>query len=66
MTNINTKEFCKRVVKYVLLAVVVILASIVLPKNNLDTETAICIGLVAAATFAILDMFAPNVAVVPN
>lgn len=60
MNNIDTKEFCKRVVKYILLAVVVILAAVVLPNHTPDTQTAVSIGLVAAATFAILDMFAPN------
>lgn len=60
MNQVNSKEFCKRVIKYVLLAVVVVLAAVVLPKQKLDGETAVAIGLVAAATFAILDMFAPN------
>lgn len=57
----DSKDFCKRVIKYILLASVVILAAVVLPRSKLDSETAIAIGLVAAATFAILDMFAPNI-----
>lgn len=53
----STNEFCKRVIKYVLLAVIVVLAAMVLPKNKISNEAALSIGLVAAATFAILDMF---------
>lgn len=58
--DISTKDFCRRLIKYVLLAVVVAFASLVLPRQKLDIEIVLAIGLVAAATFAILDMFDPT------
>jgi len=58
--QISTKEFCRRLIKYVLLAVIVAFAALVLPRQRPDNEIVLAIGLVAAATFAILDMFEPT------
>ena len=60
MLNLDTKELCKRVVKYVLEGLVVAFAAVVLPKQKPDLEAAFALALVAAATFAVLDLFAPN------
>lgn len=60
MLDIDTKELCKRVVKYVLEGLVVAFAAVVLPKQKPDLEAALALALVAAATFAVLDLFAPN------
>lgn len=57
---IDSRELCKRVVKYVLEGLVVAMAALVLPKQKPDLEAALALGLVAAAIFAVLDMFAPN------
>ena len=58
----DTQELAKRIIKYVLEGVTVAFAAIVLPKKGVvDMEAAFTLALVAAATFAILDMFAPNV-----
>tara|TARA_Y100000389_G_scaffold116424_1_gene113572 strand:+ start:211 stop:465 length:255 start_codon:yes stop_codon:yes gene_type:complete len=58
--NLDAKELCKRVCKYVLEGLVVAFAAIVLPNKKPDLEAAFALALVAAATFAILDLFAPN------
>ena len=60
MLTVDTKELCKRVVKYVLEGLVVAFAAVVLPKQKPDLEAAFALALVAAATFAVLDLFAPN------
>ena len=55
-----SKEVCKRVVKYILEGLVVAFAALILPKSKPDLEGALALALVAAATFAVLDLFAPN------
>ena len=54
-------ELCKRVVKYILEGLVVAIASMVLPRQKVDIEAVIAIALVAASTFAILDIFSPDI-----
>ena len=58
--NVDTKELCKRVVKYVLEGLMVAFAALVLPQKSMKMEDVLGLALVAAATFAILDMYAPN------
>jgi hypothetical protein len=55
-----SKEVCKRAIKYIVEGFVVAFAALVLPKNKFDLEEALALALVAAATFAVLDLFAPN------
>jgi hypothetical protein len=61
MDTIDSRELCKRVVKYILEGLVVGFACLVLPKQKPDFEACIQLALVAAATFAILDLFAPSI-----
>ena len=61
---LDARELCKRVVKYVLEGLMVAFAALVLPKQKPDLEAAFALALVAAATFAVLDLFAPNSSVV--
>jgi hypothetical protein len=61
METMDGRELCKRVVKYLLEGLVVALAAIVLPRQKPDLEAALALGLVAAATFVILDLFAGEV-----
>jgi hypothetical protein len=58
---INTKELTTRLCKYLIEGFVVAIAAWVIPKNNPNIEEVLIIGLTAAATLAILDMFAPTV-----
>ena len=60
MMNFDARELCKRVVKYVLEGLMVAFAALVLPQKSLKMEDVLGLALVAAATFAILDMLAPN------
>ena len=60
MSSADTREICKRIVKYVLQGLVLAFAAIVLPKKTPDLEEAFTLAVVAAAVFAILDILAPN------
>jgi hypothetical protein len=61
MDSIDTRELCKRVVKYILEGLVVGFCALVLPKQKPDFESAFSLALIAAASFAILDLFAPSI-----
>jgi hypothetical protein len=57
----DSRELCKRVVKYVLEGLVVAIAAILLPtKGKPDFESVIALALVAACTFAIIDTMMPS------
>jgi len=56
----DSRELCKRVVKYVLEGLIVAIAAIILPKNKFDFEAVIALALVAASTFAIIDTMMPS------
>jgi hypothetical protein len=60
MDVIDTRELCRRVVKYLLMGVVIATCSLVLPKQKLDLEAVLALSLVAGATFAIIDTFMPS------
>lgn len=60
MMNVDPRELCKRVVKYTLEGLMVAFAALVLPQKSMKMEDVVGLALVAAATFAILDMLAPN------
>lgn len=54
-------DLLMRVVKYVLEGIAVAIAAFVLPGKTLKVQEVAMIGLTAAATFAILDIYAPSV-----
>jgi len=62
----DSRELCKRVVKYVLEGLVVAIAAVLLPKNKPDFEAVIALALVAAATFAIIDTLVPSLSTSVN
>ena len=66
MDNFNSRELCKRVVKYVLQGLVIAIAAILLPKQKPDFEAVIALALVAAATFAIIDTMVPSLSIPLN
>ena len=54
-------EFVKRLLKYLVEGVVVAIAAYSIPKQKLDVQDIGVIALSAAATFALLDLFAPTI-----
>ena len=60
MDTFDSRELCKRVVKYLLMGVIIAIVTVILPKQKLDLESVIAISLIAGATFAIIDTFIPT------
>lgn len=60
MDTFDTRELCRRVIKYLLMGVVIATCSLVLPKQKLDLEAVFALAMVAGATFAIIDTFMPT------
>jgi putative Mn2+ efflux pump MntP len=55
-------EFVKRLIKYVILGIIIAIVAFVVPKGKgLNVEEVTFIALSAAASFAILDVFAPSI-----
>mgnify|MGYP001436323495 CR=1 FL=1 len=55
------KLVCKRACKYILEGLIVAVAALVLPQKSLKTNEVVGLAVVAAATFALLDMFTDGV-----
>jgi len=61
--NIDVNEFVKRVIKYIVEGLMVALAAYAIPKKSLNMDEICLLALTAAATFSILDVFVPSLAV---
>ena len=57
----DLQEVLKRMVKYVIEGMAVAGVAYYVPKKKLNLEEIVMIGLTAACTFALLDMFAPSI-----
>ena len=52
-------ELIKRAIKYIIEGIMVAIAAYAIPKKSLNVEEIVIIGLTAAATFSVLDVFVP-------
>lgn len=59
--SVDGKEIIVRIIKYVLEGAMVALAAYLIPAKKPNAEEILTISLVAAATFSLLDMFAPSI-----
>lgn len=59
--SVDGKEIIVRIIKYILEGSMVAIAAYMIPVKKPSLEEILTIALVAAATFALLDMFAPSV-----
>lgn len=59
--SFDASELLVRLFKYCLEGFVLCVAAYFLPGNKLDVNEIIILGLIAAATFAVLDLFAPAI-----
>jgi len=57
----DLKEIVKRLVKYLIEGAAVAFAAFYIPEKKLPMEQIITIAMTAAATFALLDLWAPSV-----
>jgi hypothetical protein len=61
--GIDFKEIISRVIKYMVEGGAVAVAAYLIPRKKLSIQEVIMVSLTAAAVFAILDLYAPGVAI---
>jgi hypothetical protein len=59
--NLDVKEVFIRIFKYIFEGLIVSVAAYLIPGKKLTAEEILTIGILAAATFSVLDLFAPSV-----
>jgi len=57
----DLQELVKRAVKYLIEGGAVAVAAYYIPKKKMNVEEIVMIAITAAATFALLDMYAPSI-----
>tara|TARA_B100000925_G_scaffold26247_2_gene17659 strand:- start:2747 stop:3031 length:285 start_codon:yes stop_codon:yes gene_type:complete len=57
----DLQEVLKRAVKYLIEGAAVAVAAFYIPKKKMNVEEILMIAVTAAATFALLDMYAPSI-----
>uniref|UniRef100_A0A6C0JEX1 Uncharacterized protein n=1 Tax=viral metagenome TaxID=1070528 RepID=A0A6C0JEX1_9ZZZZ len=57
----DLQEVLKRAVKYLIEGAAVAVAAFYIPKKKMNVEEIVMIAITAAATFALLDMYAPSI-----
>jgi len=62
MNGLDVREVITRMLKYFVEGLVVAVAAYVMPGKVMKLVDVVSIGLVAAATFSLLDLFAPSIA----
>jgi hypothetical protein len=59
--NIDFRELVSRILKYIFEGLIVAVAAYLIPGKKLAFEEIVTIGVIAAATFSVLDLFAPSI-----
>ena len=59
--HLEVQELVMRVFKYIFEGLIVAVAAYLIPGKKLKVEEILTIGVIAAATFSVLDLFAPSV-----
>lgn len=57
----DLQEIIKRAIKYLIEGGAVAVAAYYVPKNQMNIEEIVMIAITAAATFALLDLYAPSI-----
>lgn len=61
--KINTLEQSKRIIKYILMGFIVLVAVRYIPNQPIETKEIIMIGLISSISFGMLDMVCPSIKV---
>lgn len=61
MLKITNKEKCKRIIKYILMGLVILVSIRYVPTQLLDTSELLMISFISSISFAILDMVSPSI-----
>ena len=60
----DREELLKRISKYLLIGVLVFVTAYYVPKNKLEMNEVLFIGISASAAFGVIDIFYPSVCIV--
>ena len=61
MLKITDKEKCKRVIKYILMGLVMVVSLRYIPSEIIKMNEIIMISLVSSISFGLLDMISPSI-----
>ena len=61
LKQLDVAELLKRAIKYLVEGLMVAIAAFAIPKKRLEIDEVALIALTAAATFSILDTYAPSI-----
>ena len=61
MLKITDKEKCKRIIKYILMSLVMLVSLRYIPNQLLNNNELLTISFIASISFAILDMISPSI-----
>jgi len=61
MDGFTVTELVTRAIKYFLEGLAVALATFIIPQKKLNVEEILAVAIVAAVTFALLDLLAPSI-----
>lgn len=64
--NFNTLEKSKRIIKYILMGFIILVAVRYIPNSPIETKEIIMIGLISSISFGMLDMVCPSIKVNNN
>ncbi len=59
--EVDVRELLVRLVKYIFEGIVVAVAAFLIPGRKMAAREVVTIGVIAAATFSLLDLFAPSI-----
>ena len=62
-SKLNTLEKSKRIIKYILMGFIILVAVRYIPNQPINTKEIIMIGLISSISFAMLDMVSPSIKV---
>tara|TARA_B100002019_G_C21157547_1_gene541529 strand:+ start:418 stop:630 length:213 start_codon:yes stop_codon:yes gene_type:complete len=61
MLKITNKEKCKRIIKYILMGLTMLVSLRYIPNQLLDNSELLTISFISSISFAILDMISPSI-----
>ena len=61
MLKITNKEKCKRIIKYILMGLTMLVSLRYIPNQLLDNSELLTISFILSISFAILDMISPSI-----
>ncbi len=61
MLKITDKEKCKRIIKYILMSLVMLVSLRYIPNQLLNNNELLTISFISSISFAVIDMISPSI-----